>query len=132
MKVIYILLGFLCLGLGIIGVFLPILPTTPFLLCTLFFFTKSSPKLHHWFVQSKIYHKYLKTFNEQRALTAKSKAYILIISTSMMALSFYFSPSIVGKIAIIILLIIEYWFFFFWIKTLPNREHLSSKKLDRV
>lgn len=132
MKLVYILLGFLCLGLGIIGIFLPVLPTTPFLLCTLFFFTKSSPRLHNWFVKSKIYHKYLKTFNEQRALTAKSKAYILFISTTMMALSFYFSPNIYGKIAIIVLLLIEYWCFFFWIKTLPTSNNATPKIFDQT
>lgn len=126
MKYLYILLGFICLGLGIVGAFLPVLPTTPFLLCTLFFFTKSSPRLHNWFIQTKIYHKYLKTFNEQRALTKRSKLYILTLSTLMMGLSFYFSPSQIGRIAIIALLLVEYWFFFFWIKTLPDNQTSSN------
>ncbi|OBW95067.1 membrane protein [Gallibacterium salpingitidis] len=122
MRYFYISLGFLCLILGILGTFLPVLPTTPFLLCTLFFFGKSSPRLEAWFKQSRIYHKYLKTFNEQRALTKKAKIYILCISTLMMALSAYAVPHILGKISIVILLLIEYWFFFFWIKTLPNTQ----------
>lgn len=122
MRIIYILLGFLCLALGIIGIFLPLLPTTPFLLCTLFFFTKSSQRLSHWFMQTKIYHKYLKSFNEQRALTAKSKAYILCLSSTMMGLSFYFMSNIYGRISILVLMAIQYWFFFFWIKTLPENK----------
>lgn len=120
MRFLYIGLGFLCLGLGLWGVILPGLPTTPFLLCTLFFFGKSSPRLHAWFLTTSIYQKYLKTFDEQRALTKKSKAYILFISTVMIAFSIYLIPNIYGKIVVGILLLVEYWFFFFWIKTIKE------------
>ncbi len=89
LRYIYIALGFTCLALGILGAFLPVLPTTPFLLCTLFS-SESSPRLEQWFKQTQIYHKYLKTFNEQRALTKRAKRSILLISTIMMALSFIF------------------------------------------
>ncbi|TNG94386.1 DUF454 domain-containing protein [Pasteurellaceae bacterium USgator11] len=118
MKFIYILLGFIALGLGIIGIPLPVLPTTPFLLLALYFFAKSSERLHSWFLQTALYHKYLKTFDEQRALTLKSKIYILLLSTGMIAISYYFLPSIYGRISLLVLLLIEYWFFFFWVKTI--------------
>ena len=65
MKIIYIILGFLSLALGIIGIFLPILPTTPFLLLTLFFFAKGSKRLEQWFLGTSIYQKHLKSFNEK-------------------------------------------------------------------
>ncbi|WP_439243566.1 MULTISPECIES: YbaN family protein [unclassified Lonepinella] len=120
MRFLYIGLGFLCIGLGVIGAFLPVMPTTPFLLLALFFFGKSSPRLHAWFLQTDIYKKHLKSFDEQRALTKKSKISILTLSTVMMAISFYFTP-IYGRICIVILLLIEYWFFFFWIKTLDEK-----------
>lgn len=120
MRYIYIFLGFFFLGLGILGAFLPILPTTPFLLLTLFFFGKSSERLHQWFLNTQIYQKHLKSFNEQRALTKKSKACILLVSSTMMALSFYLTPNIYGKVTIAILLLVEYWFFFFWIKTIEE------------
>ena len=48
LKVVWIVLGFLCLGLGTIGIVLPILPTVPFYMATLFCFAKSSKKLHDW------------------------------------------------------------------------------------
>ena len=48
-KTIFIILGTVCLGLGTIGVFLPILPTVPFYLATVFFFSQSSDRLHRWF-----------------------------------------------------------------------------------
>lgn len=53
LKIIWIVLGFICLGLGTIGVVLPILPTVPFYMATLFCFAKSSERLHQWFIRNK-------------------------------------------------------------------------------
>ncbi|ACX82364.1 YbaN family protein [Aggregatibacter actinomycetemcomitans] len=120
MKYFYIGLGFIFLALGIVGIVLPLLPTTPFLLLTLFCFAKGSDRLHNWFIGTKIYQNHLKDFQQQRALTKKAKIYILSFSTSMLLLGFYFTPSIIGKSIIIAVLLIKYWCFFFWIKTLKE------------
>ena len=120
MKYFYIGLGFLFLIIGLIGIVLPFLPTTPFLLLTVFFFAKGSERVHRWFVGSKIYQDHLKDFHEQRALTMKAKISILTLSTSMLLVGFYFTPSWIGKSIIIAVLLIKYWFFFFWIKTLEE------------
>ena len=117
MKFIYIVLGFLSLALGITGIFLPILPTTPFLLLTLFFFTKGSKRLEKWFLGTSIYQKHLKSFNENRSLKKNTKIYILSFSTTMLLIGFYFTPSVIGRSIIAALICIKYWFFLFWIKT---------------
>lgn len=117
MKFIYIILGLLSLALGILGIFLPILPTTPFLLLTLFFFAKGSKRLETWFLQSSIYRKHLQSFNERRALTKKTKITILAFASSMLLIGFYFTPSVIGRSIIAALIVIKYWFFLFWIKT---------------
>ena len=53
-KYLFIALGCICLGLGTVGIFLPILPITPFYLLTVFFFANSSRKLHDWFVGTRL------------------------------------------------------------------------------
>lgn len=120
MKAVYIVLGFISLGLGILGAFLPLLPTTPFLLLTVFCFARGSARLHNWIIGTELYKKHLQSFSEQRALTLKTKIRILMLSTSILAVGFYFTPTIFGKVAISLGLLIHYWVFFFWIKTIKE------------
>ena len=84
---------------------------------TLYSFAQGSSRLERWFLETKLYQKYLKSFNERRALTKKAKISILTFSTTMLLIGFYFTPSVVGRTIIAILIAVKYWFFFFWIKT---------------
>ncbi|MEG0156433.1 MAG: YbaN family protein, partial [Anaerovoracaceae bacterium] len=54
-NLVYLVIGLFFFTLGGIGVFLPILPTFPFLLVSAFCFARSSPRLHHWFLGTKLY-----------------------------------------------------------------------------
>ncbi|AAP96659.1 hypothetical protein A6046_02750 [[Haemophilus] ducreyi] len=119
MKLLYITLGFLAIGLGIIGVVVPGLPTTPFLLLALFCFSKSSPRLQQWFMRGKLYQKYLKDYDEKRAMTMKQKVCILLISTPFSILSFFTLPNIWGKSALLALVVCQYWYFLCKMETLP-------------
>ena len=88
-KLIFIILGFLFLALGTIGVFLPILPTTPFYLLTLFFFANSSERLHIWFVGTKLYKKHLESFVEHRGMLLQTKLSIICTVTLLMGFGFF-------------------------------------------
>lgn len=65
-RIIFIILGCICLGLGCVGIAVPILPTVPFFLATVFFFANSSQRLHDWFIGTKIYKKHLESFVKKR------------------------------------------------------------------
>lgn len=87
-RLIYLILGCLCLGLGCIGIALPILPTVPFFLVTVFCFAKSSKKLHDWFVGTKMYKKHLESFVQKKGMTVKTKVGIIIPVTLLMGFGF--------------------------------------------
>lgn len=122
MKYIWIIMGFLFLGAGVLGVFLPLLPTTPFLLVTVFCFAKGSKRLHTWLLSTALYQNHVKQFNENRSMTLKAKIIILAFASSMLAAGFYFSNNLYARITIIMLIGIKYYVFIFKIKTAPSPE----------
>ena len=89
-KIIFIVVGCICLALGTVGVFLPILPTTPFYLITLYCFARSSKRLEDWFKGTKLYKKHLESFVEKRGMLPQTKASILITVTLLMGLGIFF------------------------------------------
>lgn len=118
MKIIYFIIGFISLILGMIGIILPILPTTPFLLLTAFCFAKSSQKLHQWFLSTNIYQNHLESFVKKRAMTLKTKISILSFASFMLAFPLLISNNIYKKIMICCLYIFKYYYFIFKIRTL--------------
>ena len=78
-KTILVILGSFCLGLAILGVFLPILPTTPFLLLSAALYARSSQKLYNWLLNHKIFGEYIRNFREDKSIPLNIK--ILSIST---------------------------------------------------
>lgn len=79
MKYILIILGSISLALGVIGIFLPLLPTTPFLLLSAALYVRSSEKLYQWLIHQKYLGTYIRNFREHRAIPLRAK----IISVSM-------------------------------------------------
>lgn len=78
-KVIYIILGTLLTTLGVLGVFLPILPTTPFLLLAAFFYLRSSKKLYDKLIHHKILGKYIYNYLTYRAVPKSAKVLSIIM-----------------------------------------------------
>ena len=88
-RLIFLILGLLCLTLGTIGVFLPILPTVPFYLATVFCFSQSSQKLHDWFIGTELYKKHLQSFVEKKGMLMKTKVSIITTVTLLMGFGFF-------------------------------------------
>ena len=127
-KYFYITLGFLALGIGLIGVILPILPTTPFLLVTSFCFARGSERFHTWFTNSNIYKKHLESFVKERAMTLKQKVVLLSFVNFMLAFPLILVDVLPMRITIIVLIIIKLYYFTFKVRTISPEEKKDGIK----
>jgi uncharacterized membrane protein YbaN (DUF454 family) len=130
-KYFYITLGFIALGLGLIGVILPILPTTPFLLVTSFCFAKGSERFHTWFTNTNIYKKHLESFVKERAMTLKQKVVLLSFVNFMLAFPLILVDVLPMRITIIVLIIIKLYYFIFKVKTITPEEKSAMEAARR-
>lgn len=127
-KIIFVVLGCICLGLGTVGVFLPILPTTPFYLLTLFFFANSSEKLHKWFLGTKLYKKHLDSFVKKKGMLASTKVSIITAVTLLMGFAVFMMARKGVWIPCIIIGVV--WlchviYFVFFVKTISEKEQAA-------
>lgn len=78
-KLFFVLLGLISLGLGIIGIFLPLLPTTPFLLLSAALFMRSSKRLYNWLINHKYLGTHIQNYIHHKTISRKSKTMSLIL-----------------------------------------------------
>ncbi|WP_077620515.1 YbaN family protein [Bacillus sinesaloumensis] len=129
-KILYIFLGFLFLGLGVIGIVLPIIPTTPLLMLASFFFVKGSKRFDRWFKGTSLYKKHLEGFVKRREMTLKQKLTILLSADAMIAVPFIILDSIALKLFLVAVVIYKYYYFFTKIKTVaPETGTVHTQSL---
>jgi hypothetical protein len=73
-RLMWLAAGGLALGLGALGVFLPLLPTTPFILLAAFAFARSSPRLHNWLLQHRVFGPLIDNWRRYGAISRRAKA----------------------------------------------------------
>lgn len=128
-KVFFIVPAFLFLGIGLLGVALPILPTTPFLLLASFFFAKGSDCFNKWFISTKIYKKHLEDFIKTRSMTLKKKLCILLPVSTMLITTFILVNNLHARIGIALVIIFKYYYFFLHIKTIEKYDTKINKEV---
>lgn len=127
-KIVWIALGFISLALGTVGIVLPILPTVPLYMLTVFCFTKSSKRLYDWFVGTGLYKKHLESFVQSKSMTLKSKLTVMGTVTLVMALGFMMMSRVpVGRICLTVVWVCHILYFVFRIKTVPENLEVEQQ-----
>lgn len=101
-KYFYLVSGVILVAIGVIGIFLPVLPTTIFLILASACFVKGSPKANEWLRNHKILGMYLKNYQDGTGLTLKAKVINIFLLWSMILISaFLFTEEIYIRLILI-------------------------------
>lgn len=133
LRILCIPLGFLCAALGIVGMFVPVLPTTPLLLLAGFLFARSSSKLEMWLKSTKPWKTYVQPFVEKQAIPAATKARILIISGIVMGISAFAVKDIPGInfVVWVILELVMLWLLYLMFIRIPSTSGVPANNLNK-
>lgn len=127
-RTLFFILGFLSLSLGIIGIIVPGLPTTPLVLLAAFFFSKSSKRFHQWLLNNRIFGKYIKDYQENPSITLKTKIISQLMMWVMICYSvFFLMEYLPAKIIVLSLGLVGSWYVLIRI---PTRKKSSINKKD--
>ena len=105
-RALLIILGTLCVALGVLGMFLPVLPTTPFLLLATTCYARSSERFYHWLMTNRWCGEYIRNYREGRGIPLKQKAVSILLlwltigSTAWLAISQWWVRCILLGIAV--------------------------------
>lgn len=103
MKRILSFLGLLSFGVGVLGAFLPLLPTTPFLLLSAALFAKSNDRLYKWLMNHELFGSYIHAFRVEKAIPLHGKVFSIGMLWSAMLFSIFFALS--GRLYLQIMLV---------------------------
>ena len=124
MRFFYFLLGILAFGLGVLGIFLPVLPTTPLVMLSAFLLGKSSSRLNQWITTTKVYEKYAKDFVEHRSMSLGRKIFLLSLASVMLLFPLIILAPL-WKLVIVGVYIFLYYYFIYKIKTIRAQDGMK-------
>lgn len=89
---LFVALGWLCIGLGVLGAMLPVLPTTPFILLAGYLFARSSPRFHRWILGHRLFGPMIRDWRSGLGLTVRTKVIAVSAIVLSISLSIYLVP----------------------------------------
>jgi len=132
-KIFFVFFGLISFSLGAIGIIIPGLPTTPFMILSSILFLNSSDKLYTWLTAHEKFGKYVLDFKQGKGITFKTKLYaqtmmLLTMSLSLIPISPAFIENVVVRIILAISAVFSFWLVGFKIPTNKSLKNESIKK----
>lgn len=124
---ILVFISFISLVLAVLGIFLPILPTTPFLILSAFLYAKSSSKFYNWIMNHRLFGPSLRDWKNHRSVSKKSKILAIAMILATFSISIVF---VVPIIAIKILLGVIGITILVFIIRLPEKKSISTRRVN--
>ena len=87
--------GTICLAIGVIGIFTPILPTTPFLLLAAACYLRSSPRFHSWLMNNRIFGTYIRNYTEGRGIPLRVKLFTIALLWVTIGISIWATANLI-------------------------------------
>lgn len=104
--ILFVFLGTLFLGIGCIGIILPVLPTTPFLLLAAACYVRGSERLHHWMMNNRIFGELIKNYMKRKGLEIRQKAFTIAFLWLTITFTIYYLVDHVLLRAVLLLIAI--------------------------
>ncbi len=128
-RILFILLGIFSLVLGTIGIFLPILPTTPLYLLASYCFVKGSKKFNDYFISTKLYIKYVSGFVEHKTMSLTGMFGMLSFVSIMLIIAMVMVSEVIPMAIVLnVLLLIKYSYFITRVKVVSKKELNNIKE----
>jgi uncharacterized membrane protein YbaN (DUF454 family) len=101
-RYLLIALGTMCLAIGIVGIFTPILPTTPFLLLAAFCYLRSSARFHRWLMNNRVFGGYIRSYTEGRGIPLKVKLFTIALLWVTIGISIWLVANMIVTIVLLV------------------------------
>ncbi len=124
---LFLIAGFTALALGSIGIFLPLLPTVPFVILAAFCFANSSPRLEAWLVEHHVFGNHIRNWRERRAITRRGKWAATIAFAASIILAAFFAPMPWAVVPVIAAIVGGTWI---WTRNEPLPEEPTALSQD--
>ncbi len=114
--------GLICVALGVIGIVLPLLPTTPFLLLAAYFFLRSSQRLYRWLLTHRVFGSYIRNYIHHRSISKGVKVTTLIILWGTISVSAYFMREVIWAQILLLVVAIGVSIHVLSLRTMPSNN----------
>lgn len=129
-RIFYLIVGFISLVLGTIGIIIPVLPTVPFYLLTAFCFVRGSERFANWFLNSKLYKNHVGNFAKYRVMTIYGEMILLVFVSALLMTSLWFINKLPMTIVFCVLIACKYAYFVFHVTPVSKKEYQEIKEKD--